>query len=96
MTWNFFQGNVFGFPVSGNVFDSVTIFAIQQGGPPLWTGGVFGPEAGLLGMLAILLGMGLTALWVRWRYGKARLVTALAEYKRGDQSLAAVKEIGDW
>ena len=39
ITWNFFQGNVFGFPVSGNDFASATVIAIRQGGPPLWTGG---------------------------------------------------------
>lgn len=84
ITWNFFQGNVFGFPVSGNTFDSATFVAIEQRGPPLWTGGAFGPEAGLLGMVAIALGSVLTLLWVRWRYGHLRLCTALAEYRRLD------------
>jgi membrane protease YdiL (CAAX protease family) len=80
ITWNFFQGNVFGFPVSGGEFSSATFISIQQSGPDLWTGGVFGPEAGLLGLGAILLGGGLTAMWVRWRYGRVWLQTALAEY----------------
>lgn len=80
MTWNFFQGNVFGFPVSGGDFGSAAFISIQQGGPDLWTGGAFGPEAGLLGLAAMLLGGGLTILWVRWRYGRAELHTALAEY----------------
>lgn len=80
ITWNFFQGNVFGFPVSGNDFSMATFISIQQGGPELWTGGAFGPEAGLLGLAAILLGGALTATWVRWRSGQARLRTELAEY----------------
>jgi membrane protease YdiL (CAAX protease family) len=80
ITWNFFQGNIFGFPVSGNTFDSATLFQIRQGGPILWTGGAFGPEAGLLGMSAIVLGGLLTVLWVRWRYGRIRLLTSLASY----------------
>ncbi len=33
ITWNFFQGNVFGFPVSGNDYPGATIFSIEQGGP---------------------------------------------------------------
>jgi len=80
ITWNFFQGNVFGFPVSGGDFRSATVIGIRQGGPHLWTGGAFGPEAGLLGLGAMLLGGALIIAWVRWRYGKVGLRTALAEY----------------
>lgn len=79
MTWNFFQGNVFGFPVSG-MNTPATIIAIQQGGPELWTGGPFGPEAGLIGLVAIAIGMVLTALWVKVRYGRAVLQERLAVY----------------
>lgn len=81
ISWNFFQGNVFGYPVSGNTFDSATFFATRQQGPLLWTGGAFGPEAGLLGMIAIGLGALLTLGWVRWRHGVVRLQTALALYQ---------------
>jgi membrane protease YdiL (CAAX protease family) len=81
ITWNFFQGNVFGFPVSGGDFRSAAFINIQQGGPDVWTGGAFGPEAGLLGLGAIVLGGALTVLWVRWRYGNVGLRTALAEYR---------------
>jgi uncharacterized protein len=79
ITWNFVQGNVFGFPVSGTDFSSATIVAVQQSGPALWTGGAFGPEAGLLGLGAILLGILLTVLWIRWRRGAAGLHLPLAE-----------------
>ncbi len=80
ITWNFFQGNVFGFPVSGSG-TTATFIAIQQGGPQAWTGGAFGPEAGLIGLVAIALGSLLTVLWVRWRYGQVRLKEALAVYR---------------
>jgi membrane protease YdiL (CAAX protease family) len=80
LTWNFFQGNVFGFPVSGNDFSGVTILAVHQAGPDVWTGGRFGPEAGLLGLGAIMLGFAFVLLWVRWRYGGLRLDLALARY----------------
>ena len=83
ITWNFFQGNVFGFPVSGSDFSIATFISIDQGGPRLWTGGVFGPEAGLLGLAAILLGGAFTIVWVRWRNGQARLRAELAEYPCG-------------
>jgi hypothetical protein len=73
ITWNFFQGNVFGFPVSGGNYRSATFIAVQQGGPDLWTGGAFGPEAGLLGLGAMLLGIVLTILWVKHSYGEVSL-----------------------
>lgn len=79
ITWNFFQGNVFGFPVSGTGFRSATFIGIEQGGPNLWTGGAFGPEAGLIGIGAMLLGTLLTWLWVRWHDGDAGLEETIAE-----------------
>jgi uncharacterized protein len=82
ITWNFFMGNIYGFPVSGIDFSGVTLIAIQQSGPELWTGGAFGPEAGLLGLLAMLLGGLLTALWVRGRYGSLGLKLRLAQAPR--------------
>lgn len=84
--WNFVQGNVFGFPVSGNVFGGATVIAIEQGGPPLWTGSAFGPEAGLLGIAAILLGCLLTLLWVGVRYQRVALYLPLACYDLPDSS----------
>jgi uncharacterized protein len=53
--WNFFEGVVFGFPVSGldNIF---RLLRHTVSGPELWTGGAFGPEAGLLVIPAIVLG----------------------------------------
>lgn len=55
ITWNFFQGNVFGFPVSGNNAGP-TFIKVAQHGPDAFTGGAFGPEAGLICLMAILLG----------------------------------------
>lgn len=78
ITWNFFQGNVFGFPVSGTAVRAATFISIEQGGPDVWTGGAFGPEAGLLGLGAMILGILLTVLWVDWRYGEADLALGLA------------------
>ncbi|MEO1443025.1 MAG: hypothetical protein AAFV33_21670, partial [Chloroflexota bacterium] len=79
ISWNFAQGNIFGFPVSGTDAGA-TFIAIEQGGPQLWTGGAFGPEAGLIGLLTILAGMILTVLYIRAAYGTTDVQTSLAEY----------------
>jgi hypothetical protein len=92
ITWNFFQGNVFGFPVSGGAFGGITFIDIEQGGPALWTGGTFGPEAGLIGVAAMLVGSGLTLLWVRWRQGQVGLHLPLAEAPTPRDAQPAVQE----
>ncbi|MCY4079380.1 MAG: type II CAAX endopeptidase family protein [Caldilineaceae bacterium] len=81
ITWNFFQGNVFGFPVSGTSNNETTFIAVQQGGPDLWTGGAFGPEAGLLGLAAILVGSLLIVWWVKRTRGAVGFELAVAEYQ---------------
>lgn len=81
ITWNFFQGNVFGFPVSGGKAGA-TFIAIEQGGPDWMTGGAFGPEAGVMGLLAIALGCWLTIWWVKRRRGSANMLASLAVFKR--------------
>lgn len=77
-SWNFFQGNVFGFPVSGASLRSAALFEIRQLGPELWTGGRFGPEAGLLGVAAMVLGVILILVWERVRRGNVSLNIELA------------------
>lgn len=52
--WNFFEGVIFGFPVSG--LDIYRLIQHQIHGPEIWTGGAFGPEAGLIVLPALGLG----------------------------------------
>ncbi len=61
--WNFFEGVLFGFPVSG--LDIYHLTRINVSGPELWTGGAFGPEAGLILLPAIALGSCLVYLYTR-------------------------------
>ena len=63
--WNFFEGVVFGFPVSG--LDIYALTRISVHGPELWTGGAFGPEAGLIVLPSLLLGGFLIYLYTRLR-----------------------------
>jgi membrane protease YdiL (CAAX protease family) len=49
--WNFFEGSVFGVQLSGHSFPS--FFSSAMTGPVAWTGGSFGPEAGLASILIV-------------------------------------------
>jgi uncharacterized protein len=79
ITWNLFQNAVYGFPVSGFGPFGATFLATAQTGPDLWTGGSFGPEAGLLAPTVMLLGISLIALWTRLRTGNISLHSPIAE-----------------
>jgi uncharacterized protein len=69
VAWNVFEGPILGFPVSG--FDFPSALTIHMTGPSVWTGGAFGPEAGLLGVLACVAGVGLLLAVRRgWRFGQ--------------------------
>lgn len=80
IAWNFFEGNVFGFPVSGTNAGA-TLIAIHQQGSELWTGGSFGPEAGVVGIIALVVGSCLILWWVRMTTGKVDLAKRLADYE---------------
>ena len=80
ISWNFFQGIVFGFPVSGQL-DEVAVFSVDRSGPDLWTGGAFGPEGGLIGLLAMLTGCAIIVLWIRFVRGHVSPDPSLSEYR---------------
>lgn len=63
--WNFCEGVVFGFPVSG--LDIYALTRIQVTGPELWTGGAFGPEAGLVVLPSLIVGGALIYLLTKNR-----------------------------
>ncbi len=63
--WNFFEGVVFGFPVSG--LETYRLLLTHVNGPELWTGGAFGPEAGLILIPAMAVGSLLIYLYTRRR-----------------------------
>jgi len=63
--WNFFEGVIFGFPVSG--LDIYRLLRHHIQGPEIWTGGAFGPEAGLIVLPALGVGSVLIYLCTRNR-----------------------------
>ncbi len=70
--WNFFEGTIYGFPVSG--LETFRLMRHTITGPTLITGGEFGPEAGLIVLPAMALGAGLIYLYTRGRLGSEPMV----------------------
>lgn len=62
LTWNFFQGNVWGFHVSGTNTSSILQPEIRD---TILTGGGFGPEAGLLTTIVIIAGFFVTKFFLK-------------------------------
>jgi membrane protease YdiL (CAAX protease family) len=65
--WNWAQGNLFGFEVSGQDTRVGTLFDLMEAGPDPITGGPFGPEGGLAVTLVLLVGCGII-----WWLGRNR------------------------
>ncbi|MBD0380766.1 CPBP family intramembrane glutamic endopeptidase [Paenibacillus sedimenti] len=55
LSWNFLQGNVYGFEVSGT--QTASIVRIEESGSTLLSGGSFGAEGSLITSVIILLGI---------------------------------------
>ena len=65
--WNWAQGNVFGFEVSGNAAPGGTLLNLMEVGPDAITGGPFGPEGGLAVSLVLLVSIAAVILAARRR-----------------------------
>jgi membrane protease YdiL (CAAX protease family) len=74
--WNFFEGTIFGFQVSG-LSDMPVLLRQTVQGPELVTGGLFGPEAGLVILPAMALGVLLI-----YGYTRSRKMDEIASQKR--------------
>jgi membrane protease YdiL (CAAX protease family) len=74
--WNFFQGSIFSFPVSGLRFSG--LLRLEINGPELFTGGDFGPEAGLVVLPALALGTFLIWAYTRSRFSQSASTDAIS------------------
>lgn len=63
ISWNFFQGVVYSYPVSGTTSDATQFGTAVVSGPVWLTGGTFGPEGGALATLLLILGTALIHYW---------------------------------
>jgi membrane protease YdiL (CAAX protease family) len=66
--WNWAEGPLFGFPVSGT--DMGGLLQLSFPGPEWITGGAFGPEAGITGLASTLV-----AIILLWAWGQRRRAT---------------------
>jgi uncharacterized protein len=82
--WNFTEGGIFGAAVSGGQYSGLIHAPLS--GPPLITGGAFGPEASLAALVVSLSGSIALAWYVvhtgRWRRPRLRLEHADARTLR--------------
>jgi CAAX protease family protein len=67
--WNYFEGPVFGTQVSGN--DIPSLLHSVTDGPVLWTGGAFGPEAGLF---AVIVGGMVGAAFIGLAFRRGQII----------------------
>jgi uncharacterized protein len=65
LSWNFAEGPLFGFPVSG--LPAEGLLRVTPTGPDAVTGGAFGPEAGLVVVVGIALASAVIYALSRWR-----------------------------
>jgi membrane protease YdiL (CAAX protease family) len=76
ITWNAFQGLVYGLPVSGAKFP-VSLVETTSREPAILSGGTFGPEAGLLGLGGVVLAAIGIVVYCRFQYGTLAIVPAI-------------------
>ncbi len=65
ISWNFFQGFVYSYPVSGTTSEKEQIGKAIVSGPDWITGGTFGPEGGALATLMLIVG---TLIIYKWNW----------------------------
>ena len=66
--WNFAQGNIFGFKVSGLDVSVGSLIDLNLGGIDIVTGGIFGPEAGITATFILLASIGILLFIDKKRY----------------------------
>ncbi len=65
VAWNFFEGYVFGQPVSGNDTGAALFIGATRSTSTFWSGGDFGPEAAGFTAVVLLIAITITARWPR-------------------------------
>ncbi|WP_251861683.1 CPBP family intramembrane glutamic endopeptidase [Clostridium sp. Marseille-Q2269] len=69
--WNFFQGNIFGFEVSGLKTGVGSLMNLELVGSELFTGGAFGPEAGIACTIVLCIAIIILLYKIKNSYNKS-------------------------
>ncbi|MFA5667969.1 MAG: type II CAAX endopeptidase family protein [Balneolaceae bacterium] len=92
-SWNFVMGGIYGLPVSG-VGVRRSLIQVHEVGPDIFTGGKFGPEAGLTGIFGMLLITFLIYAYHKKKYGKVGVHSSfLKNYLDGRESFSGKDEL---
>ena len=75
--WNFAQGNIFGFKVSGLDVSVGSLIDLNLVGSDFVTGGIFGPEAGITATFILLASIGILLFIDKKRYFSNKLKCTL-------------------
>ncbi len=73
-SWNFFQGPIFGFNVSGNSY--YALFLTEYNAPTIWNGGAFGFEGSVLCLVFLIVAIGIVYLVFKDRVLPDRIMAA--------------------
>ena len=86
-------GNIFQtlFGVTATTATDAQFFKLEVMGPKLWTGGAYGTEAGLLGMVFIVISVVLLLGYVGLRYGSLSIHGELAQVSSHSTRLSTDK-----
>lgn len=93
-SWNFVQGGIYGFAVSG-MENRNTLIEVKEQGSDLITGGAFGPEAGLSGFLGLVLVLVLFYSYLRWRGGDLQISDSFTESYTSKPNMVDVEDDRD-
>jgi membrane protease YdiL (CAAX protease family) len=92
LSWNFSEGPLFGFPVSG--MGGQGLLSVIPTGPEVVTGGAFGPEAGLVVIVGIAIAAGVLYVLGRWRAVRASADALLAQAHGSSERLSGQGSVG--
>lgn len=84
--WNFFEGPIFGAPVSGLHMPSVVVQTARESN--VLSGGAFGPEGGLVSSIALIAGIAVLS-WLHRQGAFSRLPDTREAYAAGREDSSA-------